>query len=226
MYPASTAHEALLIVCLFGVVLGGLNLTAVYKPSFYGFALCALVPLIVRVALDGDTVARVHGDRDDGRARVPAGLRPPPQRRADALAGDPVRERRPDRRAAAADAQGRGRPRRRRDREPREEPVPRRGQPRPAPAAARAGALRRRAGDEGARARAEAAGREHPRFGRRARGPVRPAARPVAARCRGAHRRSARSSRCSRCSRGSPTTSRRRPRRTASRCRWCRRRSP
>jgi two-component system, sensor histidine kinase len=56
MYPASTAHEALLIVCLFGVVLGGLNLTAVYKPSFYGFALCALVPLIVRVALAGDTV--------------------------------------------------------------------------------------------------------------------------------------------------------------------------
>ena len=29
MYPASPAHEALLIVCLFGVVLGGLNLTAV-----------------------------------------------------------------------------------------------------------------------------------------------------------------------------------------------------
>ena len=56
MYPASTAHEALLIVCLFGVALGGLNLTAVYKPAFYGFTLCALLPLIVKVALLGDTV--------------------------------------------------------------------------------------------------------------------------------------------------------------------------
>ena len=56
MYPASPAHEALLIVCLFGVVLGGLNLTAVYKPSFYGFALASLLPLIVRVAQEGDTV--------------------------------------------------------------------------------------------------------------------------------------------------------------------------
>lgn len=56
MYPASPAHQALLIVCLFGVVLGGLNLTAVYRPSFYGFALPALVPLIARVALEGDQV--------------------------------------------------------------------------------------------------------------------------------------------------------------------------
>jgi signal transduction histidine kinase len=57
MYPASPPHQALLIVCLFGAVLGGLNLTAVYKPSFYGFVLCALVPLIAREALEGD---RVH----------------------------------------------------------------------------------------------------------------------------------------------------------------------
>ncbi len=56
MYPSSAAHEALLVVCMFGVVLGGLNLTAVYKPSFYGFVLPALVPLMVRVALEGDTV--------------------------------------------------------------------------------------------------------------------------------------------------------------------------
>ncbi len=56
MYPASPAHEALLIVCLFGVLLGGLNLTAVYKPSFYGFVLPALIPLIARVAQEGDTV--------------------------------------------------------------------------------------------------------------------------------------------------------------------------
>ncbi len=58
MFPPSQPHQALLIVCLFGVVLGGLNLTAVYRPAFYGFALPALVPLIVRVALEGD---RVHG---------------------------------------------------------------------------------------------------------------------------------------------------------------------
>ncbi len=54
MYPASPAHEALLIVCLFGVVMGGLNLTAVWSASFYGFVVPALVPLIVRVALEGD----------------------------------------------------------------------------------------------------------------------------------------------------------------------------
>ena len=56
MFPDSPPHQALLIVCLFGVALGGLNLTAVYKPSFYGFVLSALVPLIVRVALEADQV--------------------------------------------------------------------------------------------------------------------------------------------------------------------------
>ena len=55
-FPASPQTESFLIVCLFGVVLGGLNLTAVYRPSFYGFALPALLPLIVRVAWVGDTV--------------------------------------------------------------------------------------------------------------------------------------------------------------------------
>lgn len=56
MFPASPAYQSLLIVCLFSVVLGGLNLTAVYRPAFYGFVLPALVPLIVRVALEGDEV--------------------------------------------------------------------------------------------------------------------------------------------------------------------------
>jgi len=56
MYPSSAPHQALLIVCIFGVVLGGLNLTAVYRPSFYGFVLPALVPLIIRVALETDQV--------------------------------------------------------------------------------------------------------------------------------------------------------------------------
>ena len=57
MFPASPSYQALFIVCQFSVILGGLNLTAVYKPSFYGFVLAALVPLIVRVAIEGD---RVH----------------------------------------------------------------------------------------------------------------------------------------------------------------------
>jgi signal transduction histidine kinase len=56
MFPQSAAYQALLIVCLFGAVLGGLYLTAVYKPSFYGFVLPALLPLIARVALVGDQV--------------------------------------------------------------------------------------------------------------------------------------------------------------------------
>jgi len=56
MFPASPSYQALFIVCQFSVILGGLNLTAVYKPSFYGFVLAALVPLIARVALEGDQV--------------------------------------------------------------------------------------------------------------------------------------------------------------------------
>src|SRR5262245_19481898 len=56
MFPESPAYQSLLIVCLFGAALGGLNLTAVYRPSFYGFVLPALMPLIVRVALVGDQV--------------------------------------------------------------------------------------------------------------------------------------------------------------------------
>jgi signal transduction histidine kinase len=56
MFPASPAHQALLIVCMFGVVLGGLNLTAVWRPSFYAFVLPALLPLILRVAWEGDSV--------------------------------------------------------------------------------------------------------------------------------------------------------------------------
>jgi signal transduction histidine kinase len=54
MFPSSPSYQALFIVCQFSVILGGLNLTAVYKPSFYGFVLAALVPLIVRVAVEGD----------------------------------------------------------------------------------------------------------------------------------------------------------------------------
>src|SRR2546423_10952797 len=52
--PGDPGHQALLIVCLFGVILGGINLTAVYKASLYGFVLPALAPLIVRLAMEGD----------------------------------------------------------------------------------------------------------------------------------------------------------------------------
>ncbi len=55
-YPAAPAHQALLIVCMFGVALGGVNLTAVFRPAFYAFALPTLVPLIVRVGTSGDAV--------------------------------------------------------------------------------------------------------------------------------------------------------------------------
>jgi signal transduction histidine kinase len=54
--PGDPGHQALLIVCLFGVILGGLTLTTVFKASFYGFVLPALVPPITRVAIEGDEV--------------------------------------------------------------------------------------------------------------------------------------------------------------------------
>ena len=54
--PGDPGHQALLIVCLFGVILGGLNLTTVLKPAFYGFVLPALLPPIARVAIEGDEV--------------------------------------------------------------------------------------------------------------------------------------------------------------------------
>src|SRR4029079_13422580 len=54
MFPDSAPYQALFIVCHFSVILGGLSVTAVYRPSVYGFVLAVLVPLIVRVALEGD----------------------------------------------------------------------------------------------------------------------------------------------------------------------------
>ena len=139
--------------------------------------------------------APVHRDRDDGGARVPAGLRPPPERRAHPFARDPPRERRPHRRIAGADPRRARRARHRRDREPRQEPVPRGRQPRPAPAAACDGPVRRGARHQGARAGTEAARQQHPRVGGCARSAVRAAPRPVASRRRrprpGARRRPA-----------------------------------
>jgi len=54
--PEDPSQEVLLIVCLFGVALGAVDLTALYRRSFYGFVLTALLPLIVRVALEGDAL--------------------------------------------------------------------------------------------------------------------------------------------------------------------------
>jgi signal transduction histidine kinase len=56
LYPSLPTYQALFIVCQFGVILGGLSRTAVYKPAFYGFVLAVLVPLIARVAIEGDQV--------------------------------------------------------------------------------------------------------------------------------------------------------------------------
>jgi hypothetical protein len=56
----------------------------VYRPAFYGFVLPALVPLIVRVALEGDEVHWYIRARDERGPGLRARLRPPAQRRADA----------------------------------------------------------------------------------------------------------------------------------------------
>lgn len=55
--PGDPGHQALVIVCLFSAIIGGINLTSVYKPAFYGFVLPVLLPLILRVAIEGD---RLH----------------------------------------------------------------------------------------------------------------------------------------------------------------------
>ena len=142
VYPAPPAHQALLIVCLFGVALGGVNLTAVYRPAFYAFVLPALVPLIVRVARGRRRSPPRDCGGDDGRARVPARVRHRGQRTHHPLADDPPREHRPHRRTQDADRCRRGGADRCREREPGQEPVPGSRQPRPAPAAARAGPVR------------------------------------------------------------------------------------
>ncbi len=225
--PASPSYQALFIVCLFSVILGGLNLTAVYKPSFYGFVLAALAAADRARRDRGRPGAPLHGAGAGRRARLRAGVRAPAQRRADAVARDALRERRPHRRAEGAD-RGRARgTRRRRDRESREEPVPRRGEPRSAPAAARDGTVRRGARRAGARARRskplvasihasvealEGLFAQLLDLSRLEAGALQPAPDACPAR--------------SRCSRGSPPTSRRRRPRTGSSCAPCRRGSP
>ena len=74
--PGDPGHQALVIVCLFGVILGGINLTSVYKPAFYGFVLPALVPLDrarrARKAIDCISYRRGHAGRARLHSRLPA----------------------------------------------------------------------------------------------------------------------------------------------------------
>ena len=115
VFPPSAAHQALLIVCMFGVVLGGLNLTAVYRPAFYGFVLPALVAAHRAGGARRRRGAPLHGPRDERGGRVRARVRRPVERPDDALARDALRERRPHRRAQGAVARrARGTRRRRR----------------------------------------------------------------------------------------------------------------
>jgi signal transduction histidine kinase/CheY-like chemotaxis protein len=54
--PDSPDHQALLMVALFGVTTGALMLIATHKPSFYAFVLPTLMPLIARMAIEGDAL--------------------------------------------------------------------------------------------------------------------------------------------------------------------------
>ncbi len=129
----------------------------------------------------GGSGAPVHGAGAGRRPGLRPGLRAPAERRADAIAGDALREHRPHRRAQGADRGGAGGAHRCREGEPRKEPVPGRGEPRPASAPARDGTVRGRACRAGARPRRQAARRQHPRVGGSARRTLRAASRPVAA---------------------------------------------
>ena len=144
--PGDPGHQALLIVCLFGVILGGINLTVGLQAVVLRLRAAGAGAADRARRGRGRSVHFYHRRGDAGRARVHSGFRAQPQRPDDAVADDTLRERRPDRRAHARDRCGRPRARHRRSRQSRQDPVPRRGQPRPAPAAARARPVRRRAG--------------------------------------------------------------------------------
>ncbi len=54
--PDAPVYQAFLFIALFAVTTGAVTLIAVHAPSFYAFVLPTLVPLIVRTALEGDTI--------------------------------------------------------------------------------------------------------------------------------------------------------------------------
>jgi signal transduction histidine kinase len=51
----SPAHQAFLIVLLFGVVAAAVLLVGMHMPSFYGFVVPALVPIVLRNLIEGGT---------------------------------------------------------------------------------------------------------------------------------------------------------------------------
>jgi signal transduction histidine kinase/CheY-like chemotaxis protein len=53
--PESPAHQAFLIVLLFGVVAAAVLLNGIHMPSFYGFVAPALVPIVLRNVIEGGT---------------------------------------------------------------------------------------------------------------------------------------------------------------------------
>jgi signal transduction histidine kinase/CheY-like chemotaxis protein len=51
--PDAPGYQAFLIIALFAVTTGALTLIAVHAPSFYAFVIPAILPVIVRTALEG-----------------------------------------------------------------------------------------------------------------------------------------------------------------------------
>jgi signal transduction histidine kinase len=51
--PGSPVHQAFLIVLIFGVVAAAVLLIGMHMPSFYGFVVPALVPIVVRNLIEG-----------------------------------------------------------------------------------------------------------------------------------------------------------------------------
>jgi signal transduction histidine kinase/CheY-like chemotaxis protein len=51
--PSSPVHQAFLIVLIFGVVAAAVLLIGMHMPSFYGFVVPALVPIVVRNIIEG-----------------------------------------------------------------------------------------------------------------------------------------------------------------------------
>src|SRR5688572_23523669 len=54
--PYAPVYQAFLFIALFAVTTGAVTLIAVHAPSFYAFVLPTLLPLIIRTALEGDTI--------------------------------------------------------------------------------------------------------------------------------------------------------------------------
>jgi signal transduction histidine kinase len=53
--PESPAYQALLMVLLFGVVAAAVLLIGIHMPSFYGFVVPALAPVVLRNVIEGST---------------------------------------------------------------------------------------------------------------------------------------------------------------------------